>query len=147
MLKKRGVEAGHRPLWDFDPTPENQRATADAGPPALVPKQGKKKAGRSASAKAAAVAMADDEEDGGLEGAQAAEEDVNEGAPVYELTWWVFGKGPQWPHHMGRRRASSRMILDEEEVLTQQDDSSSDDSSDEELSSDDEPGVLIGGHA
>ncbi len=83
----------------------------------------------------AARAKADaDEEDGG-------DEDVNEGAAVYELMWWAYGKGPVEPDRPARRGRSARMIQDEE-MLSQQDDDSSDAmSSDEDLSSDGEPGM------
>lgn len=74
-----------------------------------------------------------DEEDGG-------DEDVNEGAAVYDLMWWAYGKGPVEPDQPVRR-SSARSIQDEE-MLSQVDDDSSDaSSSDEDMSSDSEPGM------
>ncbi|KAL0045073.1 hypothetical protein WJX82_007369 [Trebouxia sp. C0006] len=124
VLKKRGEGAGRGHLWDFDPTPGNKRATADAGPPAQVKRRG------TPSSAARARAGGDEEDDG--------DEDVNEGAAVYDLMWWAYGKGPVEPDQPGRR--SSARIIQDEAMLSQLDDDSSDaTSSDEDMSSDGEP--------
>ncbi|KAA6427483.1 MAG: hypothetical protein FRX49_02146 [Trebouxia sp. A1-2] len=124
VLKKRGVGASRGHLWDFDPNPGNKRATADAGPPAQVKRRG--------MPSSAARAKADgDEEDGD-------HEHMDEGASVYDLMWWTYGKGPVEPDRPAGQ-SSARMIQDKE-MLSQLDDDSSDaTSSDEDVSSDGEP--------
>ena len=125
-MKKRGEGAGRGHLWDFDPNPGNKRATANAGPPAQVKRRG--------TPSSAARARADGNEELG------GDEDVNEGAAVYDLMWWAYGKGPVEPDQPARR-SSARMIQDEV-MLSQLDDDSSDaTSSDEDMSSDGEPGM------
>lgn len=87
----------------------------------------------------AARAKADgDEEDGD-------HEHMDEGASVYDLMWWTYGKGPVEPDRPAGQ-SSARMIQDKE-MLSQLDDDSSDaTSSDEDVSSDGEPGMQAAAH-
>jgi len=124
-LKRCNVEAGRGHLWDFEATPENRRAVANAGPPALASNKDKKR--RQSSAPQA-------------DGVEAVGDDVMEDA-AHDLTWWEYGKGPQ-QSETRIRRGSAQMIWDQG-LLSQQGDASSDGmSSDEEVSSADETGDL-----
>lgn len=133
-MSAHGVGAGRQHLWDFDISPDNRLATANAGPPV-------KKSNRSPKSSRG-------KQRGGRSGAEAVEETSEVDEPVGDMVWWEYGLGPQVnaeevaPGRRGRRRHV--IPYQQQEEPNEDDSGSSDDGyeSNNEHVPRDEPGTL-----